>query len=353
MRILHVTNFNLKKAGNVFYDVPRKLNNGFIRNGHAVFEFSDRDIARTATIFGSRKFGHLPCNNHLIEICTNFRPELIVLGHADMIWPVTLRRIREMLVDVKIIQWNVDALFNVDNIDRMMSKAEEIDATFVTTAGDVLQQFAVGRNIVSYMPNPVDASLEIHRNFARDDLENDLVYCVGSSAAGRVYDGINADVNEMGRRLIEALPQVKFDFRGMLAQPGAWGAVFQDVMGNARMGLNLNRQKGDYLYASDRMAQIMGNGLLTLTDDEAGFEDIYRADELVFYGDFADLIEKIRFFKEHDGERRRIAEAGWRKAHGEYSETIVTQYMIEVAFGLEKSRDYAWPTKIYREVQDK
>ena len=44
LRILHITNFNERHNGRLFFNTGRRINNGFIRLGHSVLEFSDRDI---------------------------------------------------------------------------------------------------------------------------------------------------------------------------------------------------------------------------------------------------------------------------------------------------------------------
>ena len=44
LRILHVTNFNERLDGRLFFNTGRRINNGFIRQGHSVLGFSDRDI---------------------------------------------------------------------------------------------------------------------------------------------------------------------------------------------------------------------------------------------------------------------------------------------------------------------
>ena len=46
MRILHVTNFNERLDGRLFFNTGRRINNGFIRLGHSVLGFSDRDIQK-------------------------------------------------------------------------------------------------------------------------------------------------------------------------------------------------------------------------------------------------------------------------------------------------------------------
>ena len=46
LRILHVTNFNERLDGRLFFNTGRRLNNGFIRLGDSVLGFSDRDIQK-------------------------------------------------------------------------------------------------------------------------------------------------------------------------------------------------------------------------------------------------------------------------------------------------------------------
>ena len=41
---MHITNFNERFDGRLHYNTGRRLNNGFIRNGHNVLSISDRDI---------------------------------------------------------------------------------------------------------------------------------------------------------------------------------------------------------------------------------------------------------------------------------------------------------------------
>ena len=71
IKILHVTNFNERHNGRLFYNTGRRLNNGFIRLNHSVLEFSDRDIVsyyRNINDFkGSRKL-----NTKLIEVISNY-----------------------------------------------------------------------------------------------------------------------------------------------------------------------------------------------------------------------------------------------------------------------------------------
>ena len=50
MKILHVSNFGDKHNARLYWNQCFKITNGFTRNGHSVYNFSDRDRSR-ASIF--------------------------------------------------------------------------------------------------------------------------------------------------------------------------------------------------------------------------------------------------------------------------------------------------------------
>ena len=109
LKILHVTNFNERHNGRLFYNSGRRINNGFIRLKHNVLELSDRDIisySRNITdLSGSNKL-----NKKFLEIITNYLPELIVFGHADLINNKTIEFIKENYPEIKLCQWFLDRM---------------------------------------------------------------------------------------------------------------------------------------------------------------------------------------------------------------------------------------------------
>ena len=96
LKILHVTNFNERHNGRLFYNTGKRINNGFVRLNHSVLEFSDRDIVsyyrKINDLDGSRKL-----NSKLIEVISNYLPDLIVLGHADLIKRETIQFIKKLI----------------------------------------------------------------------------------------------------------------------------------------------------------------------------------------------------------------------------------------------------------------
>ena len=109
LRILHITNFNERHNGRLFFNTGRRLNNGFIRLGHSVLEFSDRDIVSRGKSLKDF-YGSDTLNDKLIKTCYHFKPDLIVLGHADMISKDILYNLKKDYSNLKIAQWFLDPL---------------------------------------------------------------------------------------------------------------------------------------------------------------------------------------------------------------------------------------------------
>ena len=138
MRILHVGNFGSRAKGAFLHSVAPKLSRGLIRNGHAVVDFADRDAARAGNILGARKLGLAAANRALSRLARDIRPDLLLLGHADTITAATIAALRQAMPAMRVLQWNVDPLFEPDNIARLRAKLEVVDATLVSTAGEAL-----------------------------------------------------------------------------------------------------------------------------------------------------------------------------------------------------------------------
>src|SRR5579862_2777620 len=92
--IVHASSFTIGAKGGFQHNTAIKISNGLIRNGHLVLNFSERDVARAGTLFGHRKFGRATVNRALRDFCREHSPDLLLLGHADMVDRATVIEIR-------------------------------------------------------------------------------------------------------------------------------------------------------------------------------------------------------------------------------------------------------------------
>ena len=62
------------------------------------------------------------------------------------------------------------------------------------------------------------------------------------------------------------------------------------------MALNLTRGKPLKYLTSNRIASLIGNGLLTFIDKRTQLSNFFNGDEVIFYSGLEDLANKINFF---------------------------------------------------------
>lgn len=343
IKILHVANLSMTPKGAGYFGVPFKLTNGLVRAGHNVMNFSDRDVARTATIIHNRKFGVAGANRILLEVARSFVPDMILFGHADTIRPETLPALRALLPEVKLVQWNVDPLFEPDNVRRINSKIAHVDYTFVSTAGESLKALGQGKYPVAFLPNPVDPSIERARNFdhARETLPFDLFFAAGNPAMRRAHAGIEAPVAELVARLRAARPELRLSTPGC-DTPMVFGRGFELALASAAMGLNISRRNDVRLYSSDRLAQMAGSGMLVFVDRATGYGEIFGDDCFAFYSTEAELFEKLDFYHRDDAARRQVARRGWEAYRSAFDSGLIGAYIVDVVFGGADAKVMGW-----------
>ena len=99
------------------------------------------------------------------------------------------------------------------------------------------------------------------------------------------------------------------------------------------MGLNLSRGTPTKYYTSNRIASILGNGLLTFVDKKVKMDDFFNKNEIIFYNNINDLSDKIKFYSKNDKLRRNIAQKGKIKYFKLFNETKVSKYLIDKSLG--------------------
>ena len=99
------------------------------------------------------------------------------------------------------------------------------------------------------------------------------------------------------------------------------------------MGLNLSRGKPAKYYSSNRIASLVGNGLLTFVDKKTELDDFFNKNEIIFYKNINDLDDKIKFYSKNDKIRIKIARNGKKKYFKLFNESKVAKYLIDMSLG--------------------
>jgi len=343
-RIVHASNFSRKAKGAFQHSVEHKLTNGLIRNGHAVATFSDRDVARAGTLIGHRAFGAAAANRAFRAFCRGVEPELILLGHANTLTAATLADLRRDLRDVRIVQYNVDPLFEAENVAAILSKIEVVDATFITSAGEALRPFYRPGKFLGFMPNPVDFSIERGTNHERGDLPYALFYACGNDNDARFVCGRDWTSRDLIAHIAGAAPHLPILSPGVRGQPQVAGGAYQRALESAAIGLNVSKRNDIPLYSSDRIAQLAGNGLAVLLDRATGYEALLAEGEFAYFSSLDELEDKLGRLASDQAGRQRLAASGRARYHALFNEALVAKYIVDVGFDRFDEQSIPWPT---------
>ncbi len=343
LKIMHITNLNERFNGRLHYNTGRRLNNGFIRNNHNVLSLSDRDIIhnnkRLNDLNGSKLL-----QKKVLETYENFKPDLIVLGHADKVSSNTLESIKQKNKNIKIAQWFLDPLSKrgpdfQNNKKRILDKTELIDSTFLTTDPNSLN-FKINNSF--FMPNPCDKSFEILSNFNKN-CNYDVFFAMSHGVhRGLLKKGKHDDREIFINKLIKINKDITFDIYGMNNIQPIWGDKFISKISNSYMGINLSRGMPIKYYSSDRIAQLVGNGLLTFINKDTFLSDFFSNKEMIFYDDIHDLSEKLSKYKKDKQLGKKIAKNGKKKYFKHFNSNIVADYIISKTLDIKNKYHFIW-----------
>ena len=350
MKILHISNFVQKQKGRLYWNHCFKINNGFIRNGHNLCLFSDRDISRMNKL--NKLNNNRSLNKELLATFKNFDPDVVVMGHADKIHNETLNEFRSIKKDIKIIEWNVDN-YLLDNTEKKFKQRSHlVDAFFITNADNVIKSCLCNNNSISFFPNIFDSSIERLRIFEINSFKNDIFYALSYGVgSGKIRSNKSDYDREVFLAYIsDNFPKIKTNFFGYKGSQPVWGADFERELSKSPISLNLSRKPHLKYYSSDRISQYLGNGSCLFVDKNSKLNDLFNNDEVVFFDgmDLDDFGNKINYYSKNQIEAKKIAKKGWERGHRDYNERIITAYFLDIAFNKKPTQDYSWPIHQFR-----
>ena len=338
LRILNIYNMAQKLNHRIYnLSLGKKFTNGFIRNGHDVIEISDRDYVRLNKGFNLLSFKN-KFHDYLIKTFKNYNPDLIIFGHTDNLSADIISDFKELNKNLIISQWNEDPLMKKlhdtkINNEKIKKYFPLVDHTFITTNPDCLNISRKYIKNIHFLMTPVDKNIECFDVYNKNP-ENDLFYAMSH--------GVNRATLKTGKidnrviflkKLINKIKDIKRDFYGFEKQEPVWGNEFYKSLLNSKMALNLSRGEPTKHYSSNRIASLMGNGLLVFIDKKVLMNDFFNSKEIIFYNNIDDLADKIKFYSRNDKLRINIAKNGKDKYFKLFNETRVSKYLIDTCLG--------------------
>ena len=336
LKVINLYNQGQKLNHRLFnISLGKKFTNGFIRNGHDVLEISDRDYLRN-----NKSFSLIPNRDNfqkfLVDTFKNYNPDILFFGHSKNLDLNTLDMLKKINSNLIISQWNEDPImpsleYSKQNISNINLYANFVDHNFITTHPSILKNKL--NNNFHFFFVPVDKNIENFNVFNMRP-QNDLFYAMSHGVnRATLKEGTEDDRIVFLNKLVKKIPTIKYDFYGFSNKQPIWGNDFNNALINSKMGLNLSRGKPTKYYSSNRIASLMGNGLLTFIDKKTQINDFFNKDEIVLYDNINDLSKKIKFYKKNSKSRKKIAYMGKKKYFKLFNEKRTTKYIIDKSLG--------------------
>jgi glycosyltransferase involved in cell wall biosynthesis len=342
IKILNLYNQGQKLNHRLFnISLGKKFTNGFIRNGHDVLEISDRDFIKNNKTFNLLQDSRVNFQKYLIDTYINYNPDLLFFGHSKNIDLETIHELKNINKNIIISQWNEDPVmasltYSKKNISNISKYAAFVDHNFITTDPSVIRK-KINTDNFHFFFVPVDKNIERFDVFNMNP-KKDLFYAMSHGVNRAVLKkGIEDNRVEFLDKLVKKISKIKYDFYGFANKQPIWGDDFNNALINSKMALNLSRGKPTRYYSSNRIASVIGNGLLTFIDKKVQMSDFFNNNEIIFYDNVTDLSDKIKFYSVNDKLRKKIAENGKKKYFKLFSEIKITKHIVDISLGNKSS----------------
>ena len=338
MRVLHVANFTRRGVATHFYNTDHKLSAGLTRLGCAVHNFSYRDVARLSSLWHSKRGGIGAMNRRLAETAAGLQPDLLLLGHAELVQPQTLAQLRADLPEMRVARWWVDS-FEPHKMAAIGDLLPQVDTLFTSHGASYTRSTLADAGLtlperIAWLPPLCDRAIENCRAFERKEHRFDLLF------AGRPWPQ-RADLHT---RLADLLPDYRLGLYGKNNDLLS-GQAYMDAIGSARTGLNFSIYNDAPFYSSDRLAHLAGNGTLVISAQVPGLAELCADSGMVFFKSLDELPDLLAHWL-RDERWRQAGEKSWQFAHQQFACERVCAWLLEVSTGKKAGQSWEWGAEI-------
>ena len=337
-KILHISNFNEKNQQRLFnISIASKLSSGLIRNHCDVINFSYRNF------LSDKIFGDI--DQEIINITKNYKPDLILFGHNNILKRASLEFIKEK--KIKTALWYEDHVADngpswKSNLKLIEDNNDLIDKYFITTHPSEIKS-KIKKNKLFYLPVPVDKNIENLSIYENKHRYKDLFFALSHGVNfGKLKKNYNDERDIFLKQLMINGEGINFHILGINNDQPKWNYDFYKEINICKMALNLSRGKPLKYATSNRIASYVGNGILTFINSKVKFQEFFDNDEMIFYNNEVDLIEKINLLKNDINKINKISKKGKKKYFKIFENNIVANYILSNTFDLTPSYRYAW-----------
>ena len=335
LKVLHISTFDERSDHRLFnISIANKISKGLIRNDNDVINFSYRNYLSKNFLTKNNKI----INDKVTNIVENYRPNLIILGHNNILESNTLSEVRSKY-NSKIILWYEDALgYRGEgpnwrkNLNLIEKNSELIDQYYLTTHPDEIKT-SIDKKKLNYLPIPVDPNIENLKIYDFKNRYKDLFFALSHGVNfGKLKKGKSDEREGFINQLMGKFPNIKYNVLGISNELPKWNYNFYNELIKCKMSLNLSRGKPLKYTSSNRIAALIGNGIFTFIDDKTKFRHFFNEDEVGFYKNIDDLGKKIEYLLKYPNKINKYAKQGKAKYFKLFNNKLITKQIIEKIF---------------------
>ena len=285
---------------------------------HSLISFDDRAfiipgrIRKNVLFLQNWELNRL--NKKLISLALRYKPDYCLVSGGYRILPDTIKKMRDL--GIKTVLWTVDIPLNFQPI---VNAAPYYD--FVFYGGTEAQELLIkaGAKNVHWLPFACEP--ELHRNIhvtseEKENFGSDVAF-VGSFYPNRrqilekICD-LKIKIWGPGWDKLPPTSPLKKSVKDTKLKPEEWRKIFS----SSKIILAIHYQDGKTLcyQASPKIYEALACKCFLLVDNQKDVRSLFEdGRHLVIFNDIKNLREKILYYLNHQEERKKIAEGGFRE----------------------------------------
>lgn len=282
------------------------IKHAFENLGHEV-EFVDAKIEPQASFFTAEEF----------------KLDLVFCSRTYQLTE-EIEKIKERFKDAKIAMWNVDTRTSIDSWNHLFPLIRLVDYYFVVASGLIGEWREINPNTFWLPQGLQDEVYDKPKEITEDDRRK--YYC-DISFAGRD--------RPQRQPFLKAIDKMNLNFRkwGCGESPKVYNEEHNKMVALSKINLCCSGWPENGAYTSVRNYKIMGAGGFVLELQRKGLSDVFPLKSPGYIDTYTspdDLVMRIRYFLEHEKERKAFAERGYRWVHSHATYTHRIRKALEI-----------------------
>ena len=310
-----------------FVDQMPKLAKGFIRLGNDVRLFSYCSALAEASPLKGKTFSALFFKSRVDKLLAdqikNYKPDIVYVNFAKVLDADTVKQMRQAAPNAVFIGDDGDPWPKLQK--NRMETAKKLDILTATNDGKFLQDYRdAGVPNCVFVPNLCDPDTD-HQYDVGPEWETDILW-TGTAKHHASTSGVLREqiVTELSRR-------DNCTLYGCFGRPKVGGINYLYAISGARIGVNVNAVNSVRLYHSDRLTHYLACGTFVLAkrvpDTNLLFKD---KQHLRYFDDVDEFFDLARWYLNHETERKKIADAGMKRAHEHFNCLKIAGYILDL-----------------------